>query len=678
MNLRGWSLGAVTGLLLGMIGGCGDSNTTSTDMAQSPVPICTANEKTCLNDRTAVVCSSDGLSRIPVQCAVGEKCDAGECKSDGIVACTSDENGCMNATTALRCSSTGKGFDVVTCPAGTNCVEGGLCQGACIVGSSICSDTHSLSTCADGKTYTTTSCAAADACVSTGQSPYNTAARKPADCQPDENGCDFVCGNKVDAAAAGQTTTLSFCNETPNSYKWAAIQCAAGKSRNPTASACNSGPGSQAACTQDCKPGDTRCADLLGFQTCGADGKWGTTVTACNADLTAAAFSCQPKTGVAGQVVCGDIACDGATGACDAIGKFHACGADRKVATDGTACAAGVCVADQNSPPGKWQAGSCQVQCIAGDERCVGGSTYQTCTAGLWAASAQCAANVNCIDTTNAAGRPRKVCGECLPGTHECGGTAGEQIRVCGSAATWGAFADCTAGACASPGGSADSLCVAQCFPGNKVCLGSNVTVPGVGITATSFEGTCTAQGRLPTPTACPVNTFCRRGPSKDTSSGNPGTGVPIGCVACVGTQNEFGIRDTKCSDDAGTANSGQYLTQCLANSSGWDGAANLQCTAPTTACSAASTVPPIPPATGLYCHSFGGPISGPFTQTALRAFCASSPFACFGLPPNPTCDDIGSGSAISCALTDGSTVADCCSSACKPDSAPTPAFCSP
>ncbi len=652
---------AVLGAMLAAA--CGGGDVTIDDMGNSVLNVaCTANEKSCLNDHTAFVCLPNGKAVVSVQCSFGEKCTAGECKADANIACSSADNGCMDATTALRCNANGAGFAVATCPSGTQCAGPGLCQGACVIGSSLCLDTGHVATCNDGKSYVTSACGATESCVTTGSNPVDTAACKASECKPSTNGCDFVCGNKADPAAGNQTTTMSTCVQTPLGFKWLAVQCPGVTSCNPAGAACNGG--SQASCTSECTPGDTRCTDQIDYQTCGADGKWPATTTACNTAGAAIQYICSNVPNATNKVYCADFACSsGGTGACDEAGKFHACGDDGHLAAAGTACAAGLCViTDNNGPPGSLQPGSCKVQCHPGDEQCIGGSTYVTCTNGLWGAPLLCATGKNC-QQTSLNGAPRKVCGDCVPGEHLCGGTNGTQIQLCKADATWDVFTDCAVGVCQNVGGSIGAVCLAECFPGKKICGSQNTTVPGVNVGAADSEGACTAQGRLPTAfTTCGAGQYCRRGPA---ANGNPGTA--LGCMTCVGTQNEFGLRDSKCSGDDGTANSGAYLTLCKADNSGWDGANNTMCVAPNDTCYAPSSNTQIPSVYGNYCHNAG--FWGLTSESNLLQRVGQGCVAWF---------ENSSQAPISCPSSSGGTIPDCCAGFCYAEAQPIPATCGP
>ena len=643
-----WGCTALMVAMIAAVGCGGDSGTTTDDMGNTVIATtCTANQKSCLNDRTAVVCTADGKALVAVACTVTQKCDTGNCVADPAAACTAAQNTCQDANTALRCSATGAGFDVVTCPTGTTCGGVGLCSGAvCTVGTGSCFDQNTVNTCADGSSYTTMTCPSGQTCVSNG----SYAACKPADCLPDPNGCNLFCGNKGNPMAPNQASTLSTCTPTPNGYKWISLECPGGASCDPSASTCGNGGHNASCSSSQCTPGDTRCADSLGYQTCGTDGHWSATVTACNASVTSAKYTCFTRNSAPNQAVCGDIVCEGDnTGACDDAGLFHACGTDGKVAATGTACTTGVCTTTNNENFGIWNPGSCRTQCSEGDEQCVGGSTFVACNNGVWGVPQQCAGGKNC-QQSNTNNHPRKTCGDCVPGDRECGGTSGQQIAVCGTDSTWGAFSDCTTGTCSNvPNG--PPVCLAQCVPGTKLCAGTTSLVPGVNIDGTSADRTCTAKGVWADPVDCGAGTYCRHKP------GQNGDGPSVGCVACVGTQNEHGFVDSKCSSADGTAATGNYIVSCKPDSSGYDAADAAMCVAPTTDCQ-----PPAP----QYCHNW---FLGMATATNIENYFGASFYNCqyfFGTQP------------VSCGVQNStSTVPDCCSNFCEADSNYEPPFCS-
>jgi hypothetical protein len=630
---------------------------------------CTPNAKECVNDNLARVCPADGSGWLAQPCHAGEKCAGGECKADPMAPCTSDQNTCMDAMTALRCNMTGNGFDVVTCPAKTTCSGAGVCQGACAVGSSFCLDTHTVSTCMDGVVYQTAACTDSSLCVKTGDTPYVTAACKPSECTPGKSGCDLVCGNMVDSTA-DQTKFLSRCTSTPDGYRWSALACPAPTSCSPSGQSCTSGSGSQASCASECKPGQQRCAGnstSSGYQVCGADGKWPVATTLCNPDASVTPLlQCMVTTTDSNKVVCADAVCAGGfQGTCDTGGQFHACGADGKIAANGAACASGSCASVGSPPvPNAPQPGACLPVCKSGDERCVG-VQYQTCSSGVWGASQSCSAG-SCQPFTNGDGRPARVCGVCVPGTHRCTDVNGmpgtAYVQTCDSTGQWTTPAVCSVGACGTTG--TDFGCIAQCVPNKKFCSGVAKTGAGMTIAGTASESLCPATGLTTgvVPTACTGEATCR----KDEG------GNPLGCTLCVGTKNEFGLQDTRCSDAAG-ANPGTAAVQsCAADGMSWVTPPTTICPAMTT-CKGASNNIPIPTVLGPYCHTINlgaGPV--PSTDSNIKAAGFSGCSALGGGPAN---------APMSCPLANGGSVGDCCGpNWCRADSSatPTPALCSP
>lgn len=671
MRTHSTQLVALLAVAAGLLGACGDSTNNNPDFANNGF-FCVANDKTCANDRVAVSCASDGASVITIQCSASETCTLGACvaKSEGI-SCTSASNGCENATTALRCSAGGKGFDTVACPTGTACVGAGLCEGACIVGSAICTDANTVATCLDGKTYTSVACGAGEACVSTGSSPAS-AACKPADCTPNSDGCDTVYGNKVDTAAANQAGFVSTCTETPNGYKWTATSCLAPKTCSPSATSCGGGK-HQAGCATECTPGDQRCTSLAGtvtgdfgtgYETCGADGKWATAVTACNVSPTALAYICFPNRANAGKVVCGDIACDFDVGGCDATGLFHACDAMGRISASGAACE-GICLSSGGFGGGTLEPGHCVAECSPGDERCTNGNsgtTYQVCgTNKRWGAVAACAGSNFCFNTQSATGQPRKVCGVCEPGSVRCSDSEGTSagngaayVQTCQADGSYAAPVACTVGSCNNDG--TDASCQAECFPGTSVCIGGVVGVIGSVYEGTAEVGTCSASAKRPLPgtgTACDGGKFCRIGAG----------GGALGCTVCIGTANNFGLPDTRCASDAVTP-SISTVQSCLPDGSAWNTAV-LACGGGNPTCYNPSTTVSPPTVLGSYCHSGYG--FDELTQSATSSI------------PGRSCGwYIDDNSTSSCPSRHGGTVGDCCASYCYADDAPTSAFCGP
>jgi hypothetical protein len=622
---------------------------------------CPPNTKQCVSSTLSRVCPSDGSGWLAVQCNNGETCDmtSGDCTLDvTTVPCNPGDALCTSATMALTCNANGMGYMATTCPTNTTCVGNGTCAGACVVGESKCdSATGNLLTCADGNTFTPMACPANQLCVALQTTPFGIAQCLGGACLPDANGCDTVCGNKLDTTAV-QTNFISQCVVAADGsgWKWQVTACSAPATCDPIAgSACPGFSGTNAACATQCTPGAIRCsADFLGTQICDpATGQWGA-VTACDATKGQV---CQFPSG-ATDAVCGDSLCAaGAKGTCVA-GQFAPC--TNGVIGTPAACASGICVTDTSvvdslgaQVPG---AGVCQVECQMGDQRCAGLGAIQACaTGGVWASTTTaCTPNgtaQTCFDFKTTSGRPNAVCGVCAPGTHQCvdaGGVAGAgplpNIETCDATGAWGASTACTVGACDTTTG--DGACIADCVPSvTLLCSGVVAAVPGTPYHGSTRQSTCNAQGRFNASTACAAGSICR----KDAA------GNSLGCVVCVGGQNEAGLSDTRCSNTAGTAIGTAAVQSCTAGA--W-AAPPTTCAAPTTCHQAVNTAPPTP-ACGA-CANF--PFISPCTDSTLAGFGAS-------------CAGVGEGAPMSCGTTP-----DCCGNDCALDPAtiPQPAACGP
>jgi len=650
-------------LVLAALSGCTTNNTyvvgDDGGMTRDAAGTCTASAKECVTSRVARICAADGTGWVSQQCDPGFVCSNGDCTPDPNAACNPGEGVCVDATHALRCNANGMGFAAVTCPSGTNCAGPGVCQGSCVVGSSMCLDPNTVATCNDGKVFSTSSCMrGTTACVQTGTTPYPTAACQPAECLPDPNGCDQVCGNKTAGASNTDPGYVSFCQQTAAGYKWAALQCPSPTTCDPTGTACTGlGLGRMATCASQCVPGAVRCAPSgLATQTCGTNGTWNPPMN-CTATATGTIQVCVPGTG--GNPVCGDPVCGAAPGACEADG-FHPC-VNGKVSSTKMACTTGTCIASGPSIA-NYTPGSCQSECQTGDQRCSGpvATSFQTCVNGLWSAKSMTCSTGTCQQFADSAGAPRTVCGVCVPGMHRCTngtGTAvasGTDIETCDMTGQWGTHAACTLGSCLQINPNGDSACVAQCIPGAILCAGAQkVPVSNPQHPGSLAQVTCTANGTIPAaPTAaqcagatppascCPGTTSCRKGPG-----GQPvqSTNTLAACVECVGDMiaggNEVGLVDTRCP-------SGTTIEQCQSN--------NTWPTVPTMCGTAMSCMP---------------------ESGNLQPSCGDCP----GIPGTAPCDETTQGFGFCAAQGLGSPVpcgasADCCASACGVR--PTPAFC--
>ncbi len=650
------------------ITGCTTNNTTivNDDLGGQAGPdgsglACTPNAKECVNDTLARVCPADGSGWLAVQCQNGDTCLKGDCALDPTTAtCSPGDGACIGNTTALRCNANGVGFAMATCPANTQCFGTGQCFGTCVVGESRCDNSGSLSTCTDGVSFTAAGCPTGQQCVTVQTTPSGIALCVPAtDCQPDPNGCDTVCGNKLNSAA-DQTKFTSTCVATASGFHWQAASCLAPATCFPTAGVCGTfGDLIQASCAQQCIVGDVRCGvDGVSTETCGADGTFGPDV-ACTPGLL-----CFTPTG-ATSAVCGDAVCSvGAKGACaidpaDGKTKLRACGANGRVSDAFTVCAALCVPLPPGNPLNGLVPGSCGVECQPGDQRCVpfpGGppnTAFQTCQSGVWSATTtacNAATTDQCFDFVVGIS-PRAVCGACAPGSTQCGsGTTG--LQTCGTNGQFGAAVACAVGSCVASG----IACVADCVPGRKVCVGAKAA-GGAGAAPVSFgtvaSVTCTAAGTIPTTPTCPNGAGCCAAVAGvPTSCRSDQAGNALGCVPCAGGLNEFGVADTRC-------NTGGMIETCKADSSAWQNP--IACTMPYTC-----QLPQAPAVTGAYCHFCQGAGGGSGPPA-----CSDSFLSGFGL----SCAAFGEGAPIDCLDSTGTDVADCCSNDCFADTG-APAFC--
>jgi hypothetical protein len=534
--------------------GChnGNNNNSCMPMAQE-----------CVSDQLARVCPADGSGWLSISCGPGTKCSNGVCAPDAGSAqlCQVGTGSCGDSTHALQCNENGVGFKATSCPANTQCINQGLCQGACIVGDTLCDGAGGILTCMDGNTYMSMVCPAGQYCTTQTPTPFGVsqAACQAAACQPGAS----TCGNPLDMTA-DQTKFRADCVATPTGYNWNVEQCLTGQSCDPTSGG--------HPCSAQCQPNTARCSGQ-NIQICDAATlSWKTTST-CD---VASSQSCLLDGN--GNPVCGDKLCAlGAQGTCVQMGGsslFRACGSDGKLGAPAP-CGQGVCATDLSPTVNGVTAGSCHVQCNAGEQRCWGKNAYQTCTNGVWStATTACpsTAGVQCKDVTQPNNMHTTVCGVCQPGTNQCVNASGstssgapyDHIETCDNSGMWGALTACTVGTCVS-GGATGAYCHAMCAPGQPVCVGSVVAVPGTTITnATTASGTCNPDGSLPAGTACATGLYCR----------HDWGGNALGCVACVGsTTNEAGTTDTRCTDSTGgqTAPANAAVEMCSA-SNAWGG----------------------------------------------------------------------------------------------------------
>jgi len=611
---------------------------------------CTPNTTQCLSSTIEEICPSNGSGWLAVPCAQGNTCttggDAGTgCTPASITSCTPGSGSCINSTTALVCNAGGTAYQQVSCPTNTTCGNNGSCNGAVRVGSSFCvgdNPSTTIATSTDGYTYTNSTCASGQYCVSTGT---DSAACKTGTCVPGANGCSSVCGNEVNSSA-NQSEYLSTCIATPNGYQWIAVQCSSPETCNPSGTTCAGGPAPE--CMNTCTPGATRC-NTGGLQTCDGTGNWGNPPVACDASSGKVCGNAN------GQSYCGDPVCFASTpgpgttpGTCLANGDFLPCDSNYNLESldAGAACPAGAtCQPTHSGPPlsGLYQPGACQQICQAGESQCAGPSGYQTCGVNGWGATTSCDAG-SCQQYTPNPGSmfTLAVCGTCIPGSAQCvaafdGGAPNSGVQTCDTTGSWGAIVACQVGACEpSTGGAA---CLAQCIPGSNTC---NMDGGEIGI--------CTATGALPT-TFSPCSTAgqtCR----------NDYSGNYIGCLDCRGP-NHGGAADGECVNaaDGGTGNTG---IQTCGPSDTWN--APNKC--PSGLDGGAETCIGFTPSTcGVFSPMYGPPLAGE-TETASNISAATM--------GHGTCSNYGPcGGPGPCSEPCGG-YPDCCDWACTP-SAPVP-----
>jgi hypothetical protein len=668
--MKNW-LGAA--ILFAAVGGCDTTNTyvnSNPDLAgASPAPTtgCTPNAKECVTSTLARVCPSDGSGWLAVQCTGGDTCDQGECSADvNTFPCTPGvDKFCSSDTTALVCNDSGNGFHMVTCPGATHCDQAtGDCAGSCPVGSGQCLDSKTELKCNDGFTLTPSPCPTGQACSDT------LGACAPAACDP-SSPCTAVCGQKGVDPTNSDPGFFSFCVDSPTGFQWLSVPCTAPAACDPTA-ACN-GSSVLDSCVMECTPGSVRCVDATGNpdpfgntqdgqQVCDSNGKWGA-VTLC--DVAKGKSCIFDKNFV--DLGCGDPICGGTSdgikidGYCviDAgVSKLRACdNTGNLVPIDRlTSCNPGACLTDQTFPTDPntgAKPGHCGVQCQTGDTRCDTNffQSVQGCAAnGLWSnTTTLCVAPTDfCLDSLNAAGRPRATCvvaPECDVGDTRCTDAAGtedaafDHIETCNAAGQWGAPVACVASHCANNpnGGTATRICLAQCVPSSTICLGAAGSAgpspsPFPARFGTKSVGTCTTDGRPdPSPSPCPIFTTCRTGPNRSNA---------YGCVLCAGI-NEAGVADTRCPTPDSTT-----IEVCNATNDGWT---TLQTCPGSATCVDEENPKNASPET---CY---------LTDSDLKQ-----------ADPSDSCDfEFGDGAPISCGGK-----SDCCATFCQPANDTAPAIC--
>ncbi|MBI5479144.1 MAG: hypothetical protein HY906_09825 [Deltaproteobacteria bacterium] len=203
--------------------------------------------------------------------------------------------------------------------------------------------------------------------------------------------------------------------------------------------------------------------------------------------------------------------------------------------------------------------------CVAGETLCAGSplfNAYRTCQGGLFTSQVTFCPSAGdagvglqwCVDTRDANNLRHAVCGlECVPGARRCEAVAEDaglvsKLRICDATGKWGAATFCPYGDCT--GNEPIAGCQADCLPGQVRCAGSTVSHPDMHLNVSTGAQSCTAAGLWDTAvTACTAGQYCRRNSS----------GVAYGCLECVGSSNEVGRLDVRCS-------SGTEVEECGSN----------------------------------------------------------------------------------------------------------------
>jgi hypothetical protein len=282
-----------------------------------------------------------------------------------------------------------------------------------------------------------------------------------------------------------------------------------------------------------CMPGVPRCHGDFGYQMCEQDGTWSESHSCAGYSMNGTTSYCAeiPMEGGGTWATCVDPACwfwlgRGALGGsmpvgiCEPDGTFQAC------VPGGTLVPArcdGVCTR-ATTLDGR-AVGFCAPACEDGARECLGGPFYRVCAGGRWSPNVgSCDGACNPLATGP---RPDVRCGgACDPGTSRCRAD-GAAVEVCSAAGAWTMDRACLLGRCRPAGPQAE--CETECAPGEHQC---------------AFDGAgsaraCGDKGLWLAEAACAAGTSCRM-------NGD----IALGCVACAGGGNAFGVADSRCSAD--------------------------------------------------------------------------------------------------------------------------------
>ena len=510
------------------------------------VQSCVPGTKACASTRIEKVCDPDGTGWVESACSANEVCTKDACAPDPKSSCD-DASTCFDNKTAIRCLGQAEGFKLVPCEADLYC-EAGRCRGAvCAVGSA-CTGSNQVRQCVAGMSYKDIHCASNEVC----QQDKDDASCVPLQCVPGTSACGDPRDPALDAKKHFSVCVTGAGSGIP---EWVHGECSGLTTCNP-ALAATSNP-----CAQGCSPGAQRCAsDALagvndGIQTCNDEGKWGP-VKNCNPS-NESRLQCvlppnlDPKklpTVLCASPVCAWIMSNpnvGASGACEGD-KLRKCQPDGTL-SDATACEQGICrtLRSTTGADGRMP-GACDVmpECQVGETSCAASAgvtpRYRTCQNGFWSTELEtCADDGACYNAKDDKGLRRALCGAaCSPGSRRCNSTG--QLEECSTEGSWNGAKKCAAGSCRATANN-DAACVLDCVPGSKLCTGSAVAAPDGYHLGTAQEAVCGADGLRGAGKACEAGKSCRVTDS----------GVPLGCVACVGPAapggNDEGTADSRC-----------------------------------------------------------------------------------------------------------------------------------
>ncbi|MDB4983642.1 MAG: hypothetical protein JWM82_4394, partial [Myxococcales bacterium] len=326
-----------------------------------------------------------------------------------------------------------------------------------------------------------------------------------------------------------------------------------------------------------CTPGVPRCHGDFGYELCEQDGGWSESHSCGGYSSNGTTSYCAELPTESGEpwATCIDPACwywwkrgvlgktpDGSSvGICLPDGTINKCspGGTLSVAQCAGACSR-VATLDGRA------LGFCAPACVNGARECLGGPFYRACVDGHWDTIVRACAGT-CNPLATGAVPDLRCGGACDPGTSRCRADDAA-VELCADDGTWKLDRACTLGRCRPAGPQAE--CEAECLTGQHACAFDGDRV----------ERRCDDAGRWTAEMPCATDTSCRL-------SGD----LALGCVACVGDGNAFGIADSRCvsvtPDGGGSIDGGAGANVAVGScgpQNGWQSqitcASNETCTA--------------------------------------------------------------------------------------------------